>query len=290
MVTAAQLIKLGTEELKGSSIDTPQLDAEVLLCYLLNIERIQLHIYPEREIAQEICQKFWEVVEKRKKQVPVQYLTNRQEFMGLDFYVDQRVLIPRGDTEILVEEVLRLYRQGLYSENVKLLDLGTGSGAIGLSLAKLIDRSQVTLVDISADALEVAQINADLIGVSNKVEFYHGDLFEALKGDRAHMNFHFVLSNPPYISRRVIETLSPQVKEYEPYNALDGGEDGLDFYRKIVERAMEFILPGGWLVVEIGFDQGPAVKELLEARGFHAVEIIRDLAGLDRVVKGTKPA
>ncbi|GAB6086226.1 peptide chain release factor N(5)-glutamine methyltransferase [Alkaliphilus crotonatoxidans] len=290
MVTAAQLIKLGTEELKGSSIDTPQLDAEVLLCYLLNIERIQLHIYPEREIAQEICQKFWEVVEKRKKQVPVQYLTNRQEFMGLDFYVDQRVLIPRGDTEILVEEVLRLYRQGLYSENVKLLDLGTGSGAIGLSLAKLIDRSQVTLVDISADALEVAQINADLIGVSNKVEFYHGDLFEALKGDRAHMDFHFVLSNPPYISRRVIETLSPQVKEYEPYNALDGGEDGLDFYRKIVERAMEFILPGGWLVVEIGFDQGPAVKELLEARGFHAVEIIRDLAGLDRVVKGTKPA
>lgn len=290
MVTAAQLIKLGTEELKGSSIDTPQLDAEVLLCYLLNIERIQLHIYPEREIAQEICQKFWEVVEKRKKQVPVQYLTNRQEFMGLDFYVDQRVLIPRGDTEILVEEVLSLYRQGLYSDNVKLLDLGTGSGAIGLSLAKLIDRSQVTLVDISADALEVAQINADLIGVSNKVEFYHGDLFEALKGDRAHMNFHFVLSNPPYISRRVIETLSPQVKEYEPYNALDGGEDGLDFYRKIVERAMEFILPGGWLVVEIGFDQGPAVKELLEARGFHAVEIIRDLAGLDRVVKGTKPA
>lgn len=289
MVTVVRLLKLGTEKLKNSKIDTPQLDAEVILCNLLNIERIQLHIYPNREISQEICRSFMEAVEKRIKQMPIQYIVNRQEFMGLDFYVDKRVLIPRGDTEILVEEVIRLYEGEFPGQRVRLLDIGTGSGAITVSLAKHIPQSQVASVDISEGALAVAAKNAARHGVQDRVRFYHGSLLEPLRQEQERSFLHFIVSNPPYIPRRTIEELSAQVRDYEPSNALDGGEDGLDFYRSIVKEAVDFILPGGWLVFEIGYDQGLAVKELMETHGFREVLVLKDLAGLDRVVRGTWP-
>lgn len=286
MVTIAQLLKLGKEKLMNSKVDTPQLDAEVILCHLLKVERIQLHMYPEREISQEICQKFIEAVEKRQSSMPVQYIVNQQEFMGLDFYVDERVLIPRGDTEILVEEVIQLYRRDFAGQRVKLMDIGTGSGAITISLAKLIELSEVVSIDISEGALQVARKNAERHQVQDRITFYEGSLFKPLQQMKEKKSFHFIVSNPPYIPSETVRTLSPQVKDFEPSNALDGGEDGLDFYRSIVEEAPIYLMNDGWLVFEIGYDQGLAVKELMEQRGFEQVEVIKDYADLDRVVKG----
>lgn len=282
----SELLKIAKEAFQQAGIETPQLDAEVLLCHHLQWERIQLHMYPEREISREICLEFLKSVEKRKTLIPIQYLVNRQEFMGFDFYVDERVLIPRGDTEILVEAVIEQYQRDFSNTPLKLLELGVGSGAIALSLAKLLPQIQVTAVDISPGALEVAKINAQSLGVEARVTFLLGDLFSPLGEEE--QAFGMIVSNPPYIPRDVVHTLSPQVKDYEPLNALDGGLDGLDFYRRITEEAYGRLIPGGWLAVEIGYDQGPAVLGLMEAQGYGSVTVLQDLAGHDRVVKGRR--
>ena len=285
MVTVRELINKATELLNNVS-DTPQLDAEVILCNLAELERIQLLIYPEREISQEICRKFWENVDKRVNLMPIQYITNHQEFMGLDFYVDERVLIPRGDTETLVEEALQVYNKEHLNDKITILDIGTGSGAIAISLAKLIEAVEVFAVDISPDALEIAKHNAKALGVEEKVEFRLGDLFEGIEKDLLRNSIDFIISNPPYIPNAVVEGLAPQVKDYEPWRALAGGIDGLDFYRRIVASAKEYLKVGGWIMFEIGFDQGEAVADLLLKEGYMDVRIIKDLAGLDRVVVG----
>lgn len=285
MVTVRELINKATELLNNVS-DTPQLDAEVILCNLTKLERIQLLIYPEREISWEICRKFWEAVDKRVSLMPVQYITNHQEFMGFDFYVDERVLIPRGDTEILVEEALEVYKREQHNNKIIILDIGTGSGAIAISLAKLIEASQVYAVDISSGALEVAKGNAKTLGVEARVNLRLGDLFEGIEADSLRSSIDFIISNPPYIPDQVVEGLSPQVKDYEPRGALAGGTDGLDFYKRIVASAKYYLRVGGWIMFEIGFDQGEAVADLLLKEDFRDVRIIKDLAGLDRVVVG----
>lgn len=285
MVTVQELIKKATVLLNNVS-DTPQLDAEVILCNLANLERIQLLIYPEREISQEICRKFWENVDKRANMMPIQYITNQQEFMGFDFYVDERVLIPRGDTEILVETAIEVYKKEYINDKIVILDIGTGSGAIAISLAKLIEASEVYAIDISPEALEIAKINVRALGVDDKVNFRLGDLFEGVEQDPLRNSVDYVISNPPYIPNEVVEGLSPQVKDYEPWGALAGGIDGLDFYKRIVASAKEYLKVGGWIMFEIGFDQGEAVADLLLKEEFKDVRIIKDLAGLDRVVVG----
>lgn len=285
MVTAADLIRRGTELLTSVS-DTPRLDAEVILCNLLGIDRIQLHIYPEREISREMCRIFWENAEKRRLYMPIQYITKQQEFMGLDFFVDKGVLIPRGDTEILVEEALSIYERELSCESIAVLDIGTGSGAIAVSLAKMTGASLVYAVDISSAALEIAAQNAVRNGVADKIIFRLGDIYEGLREDRLGKIFDLIVSNPPYIPDGEVECLSPQVKDFEPRLALAGGADGLDFYKRIISGAKQFLKPGGWLLFEIGCEQGEAVSRLMLEGGFTNVKVLQDLAGLDRVVSG----
>ncbi len=285
MVTVGELIKRAKAALNDIS-DTPQLDAEVILCNLLDFDRIQLYIYPEREISQEICRKYWDMIALRKSHMPIQYITRRQEFMGMDFYVDERVLIPRGDTEILVEEALARYLQDYKGREISLLDIGTGSGAIAVSLARLIEASTVYAIDISPDALAVAEKNAEALGVKERLHFRLGNLYEGISSDGLTKAFDFILSNPPYIPQLVVEGLAAQVKDFEPHLALSGGEDGLDYYRQIVAEAHSYLKPCGWLMLEIGYDQGEAVKALLLKQDFQEVRIIKDLAGLDRVVVG----
>lgn len=285
MVTVGDLVRKGTEMLLSVS-RTPQLDAEVILCNLLETDRIQLHIYPEREISQEICRIFWESVDKRRSNMPIQYITKQQEFMGLDFYVDEGVLIPRGDTEVLVEEALSIFDTELKGRDIVVLDIGTGSGAIAVSLAKMIEASLVYAVDVSPTALEIAAKNAKKNDVDDKILFRLSDIYEGLKKDRLGKIFDLIVSNPPYIPDEVVEGLSPQVKDYEPRLALAGGADGLDFYRRIVSEAKLYLKPEGWILFEIGCDQGEAVSRLLLEGGFTNIKVLQDLAGLDRVVVG----
>ncbi|MCC5912679.1 MAG: peptide chain release factor N(5)-glutamine methyltransferase [Clostridiaceae bacterium] len=288
VITVREILQEAVQKFKAADIDTPQLDAEVILCHLLKLDRIKLHIYPEMEISREICQRYWENVEKRLNHMPVQYITKQQEFMGLDLLVEEGVLIPRGDTEVLVEKVIDLYNQHYAPGEIKLMDIGTGSGAIAVSLGHYIKDSQIYAIDISPKALEVAEKNRNYHELQDKITLLEGSLFAPLEGKDLKGTFDFIVSNPPYIPPEVVETLASNVKDYEPRLALEGGEDGLYFYREIVKLAPGFLKPEGWLAFEIGYDQGKTVQQLMKEAGFAAVEVIKDLAGLDRVVIGKK--
>ena len=282
----AEVLKRATVRLGEAGIRSPQLDAELILSHLLGLERINLHIYPEREISREMCQKFWEKVEKREKRMPAQYIVNNQEFMGLDFWVEEGVLIPRPDTEILVEKVIEIYQDHYGGKKLQILDMGFGSGAIAISLGKYIEEAMVFGVDISPKAFELAERNALKHGVGDRVKFFQGDLFKGLENANLQRAFDLIVSNPPYIKADVLPTLGPEVRDYEPGLALDGGRDGLCFYRRILEGVGDFLNRDGWLAVEIGYDQGQAVKKMMADKGFANIGLVKDLAGLDRVVVG----
>ncbi|MGV8145828.1 MAG: peptide chain release factor N(5)-glutamine methyltransferase [Alkaliphilus sp.] len=286
MVTVEQILKKATQKLKKLEMKTPQLDAEVILCNTLGVDRIKLHIYPEMKISQEMCRKFWIDVEKRENNMPVQYIVNLQEFMGLDFLVEKGVLIPRADTELLVEESMKICKEKFAKLPTEALEIGVGSGAISVSLAKFIDEIRIKAIDISKKALEVAKKNAKTHGVDEKIEFLLGDIFAPITNKDEESFFDIIVSNPPYISNGDIETLIPQVKDYEPLIALVGGEDGLDFYRNIIAKSPNFLKDKGWLVLEIGYDQGCKVSELMEERGFKKIVVKKDLAGHNRLVIG----
>lgn len=310
-----QAYKWGAEQLQEAEIAEAELDARLLLEYVCGTDRNTLLVHGDREVSAEENDNYVNLISERKKHKPLQHLTGVQEFMGLEFYVNSNVLIPRQDTEILVEEVMRRLHDGMH-----ILDMCTGSGCILLSLLYYSNDCTGIGVDISEEALAVAERNAEKINERKKREerkalrfrFLQGNLFEALKRENesiaktdaemnAEMNteinaeseetaiperFEMIVSNPPYIRRDVIDTLMSEVKDHEPLLALDGKEDGLYFYREILKRAKEYLTRGGELFFEIGHDQGQAVKELMEAVGFVEVEVIQDFAGLDRVVCG----
>jgi len=288
MVTVGQLLEEGTKRLSEVGVSTPRLDSEVLLYNMLDVERIYLIMYPDKEVSKEIEESFWSNIEKRANFMPIQYIVKNVEFMGLDFYIEEGVLIPRGDTEILVEKVIDIYEKEFSPNSVKIMDIGTGSGAIVVSLAKFITNSILTAIDISPKARTIASMNARLNCVENKITFHLGSLFNPIKGEDEYKTYDFIISNPPYIPRAVVETLDPGVKDYEPHLALDGGEDGLDFYREITIGAKDYLKEEGWLLFEIGYDQGKSVSELLNINGFKDINVLQDLAGLDRVVLGKK--
>ena len=219
---------------------------------------------------------YTELVRKRCTRIPLQHLTGEQEFFGYTFSVNEQVLIPRQDTEILVEEALKRAKEGM-----ALLDMCTGSGCILLSLLHYSNDCSGVGADLSGEALEVARKNAEQLGESSAL-FVQGDLFAPVEG-----KFEIIVSNPPYICSDVIPTLMEEVREHEPMQALDGGADGLDFYRKIIQGAKEHLCGGGQLFFEIGYDQGEAVQRLMEQAGYREVECVQDFAGLDRVVFGT---
>ncbi|MDE7267860.1 MAG: peptide chain release factor N(5)-glutamine methyltransferase [Lachnospiraceae bacterium] len=281
-MTYRELYDYGTEKLKKADIAEAALDARLLLEYICRTDRNALLVHGESERSPLEEEFYKRTIEQRSAHIPLQHITGEQEFMGLSFCVNEHTLIPRQDTEILVEEAMRHMSDGM-----RILDLCTGSGCIILSLLKYSNECEGIGIDISKDALLIAEENAKRLGLS--AAFLEGDLFEPLEGyvsDKTHDRlFDIVISNPPYIASGVIPTLMPEVKDHEPLLALDGKEDGLYFYREIIKKAPSYMRKSAMIFFEIGYDQADAVSVLLQESGFQEIEVIKDYAGLDRVVK-----
>jgi release factor glutamine methyltransferase len=283
-MTYRELYEYGKSRLSEAGIAEAGLDARLLLEYVCHADRNELILYADRERNSMEEQFYRMVIEKRALRIPLQHITGEQEFMGLSFQVNEHVLIPRQDTEILVEEAMRHLGDGM-----RILDLCTGSGCILLSLLKYSNECEGVGIDISEEALKTARENAEKLGLD--AVFLAGDLFGPLADfvsertpDRL---FDMVVSNPPYIETAVIDTLMPEVRDHEPFCALDGGADGLQFYRRILAEAPAHMRRGAVLLFEIGCGQGEAVARLMQEAGFVQVEVLQDYAGLDRVVCGS---
>ena len=286
----ASLFKEGEEKLNSVGISEASLDARLLLEHVCGTDHNTLLSHGDMEVDADKVSAYREMIGRRMERIPVAYIIGSCEFMGIEFNVTGDVLIPNQDTETLAEEALRYIHDGM-----SVMDLCTGSGCIGLSILKYTNNTCAVGTDLSDKALLIAKKNAEALGMSDRFKAVKADIFpedkelseiaEALNISKEG-KFDLIVSNPPYIPTKVIETLEPEVKTYEPYMALDGSEDGLAFYRRIVPGAKEFLYRNGYLLLEIGFDQGVAVKELMEQNGYKDVKVIRDLGGNDRVVSG----
>ena len=282
-MTIRDIIIKYSKELENIS-DTPRLDVEILLGKALGgVDILYIRLNLGKELTKEQEDLFNLFMQYRLKGRPVAYIVGNREFMGLDFYVQEGVLIPRPDTEVLVEELIEICKD---KENLNILDIGTGSGAITISLAKYLNTSNVKSFDISDVALEVGKKNAISNEVDNRVEFIKSDLFSAIKDKD--IKFDVIVSNPPYIPKKDIKTLHTQVKDYEPYIALEGGDDGLDFYRSITEQSKLYLKENGILAYEVGHDQAKDVAKIMEINGYTKIYTKKDLQGIDRVVIGYK--
>ena len=266
------LLTAGKKLLKEENID--EREARLLLAFALGIKSDDLGKY--FEVDDSTGEKYNKIIIKRKNHVPYSYITGNKEFMKLNFKVNENVLIPRADTEILVEEAINICKE-FGDRQISVLDMCTGSGCIAVSLAKYVENAKVIASDVSEEALQVARENA----ISNNVfvDFIKSNLFENIN-DR----FDVIVSNPPYIKKAVIDTLDKEVKDNEPMLALDGGEDGLRFYRAISNEAKEYLYENGYLIFEIGYDQAKEVEEILNQEGYKNIRVIKDYSGNDRVV------
>lgn len=281
-MTIRDIIIKYSQEIASIS-DTPRLDVELLLQKCLgDVDRIYIHMNLDKKLSNKQKEYFLSMIKDRLNGRPIAYIVGYREFMGLDFYVKEGVLIPRPDTETLVEEIIEICKD----KYVNILDIGTGSGAITVSLAKYLPKSKLTSFDISDIPLEVGKINAINNGVDNKIEFIKSDLFSAIK--EKDIKFDVIVSNPPYIRKADMNTLHTQVKDYEPYNALEGGIDGLDFYKNITEQSHLYINKGGVLAYEVGHDQAQDVAMIMQNNGYNNIYTKKDIQGIDRVVIGFK--
>lgn len=272
-----QVYELGKSRLEEADVAEAALDARILLEHVCGTSRNDFLVHGDREVAEAQIDQYIECISRRQSREPLQHIIGVQDFMGLEFAVNEHVLIPRQDTEILVEEVMKDEFDGS-----RILDMCTGSGCILISLLHYSNWCKGVGVDISSAALAVAKENANkLLPEEKRPVFVESNLFEAVEG-----TFDIIVSNPPYIRTKVIENLMPEVKDYEPMQALDGYEDGLYFYRRIVEEAGEYLNKDGRLYFEIGHDQGAEVSDLMKNAGYEQVRVIKDYAGLDRVVCG----
>lgn len=277
-----QILSKYPQQLEGLS-STPKLDVEVLLCKVLQKERLYLHLNMDVDLDDKQSEIFEDFFDQRLNHRPIQYIVGNQEFMGLDFFVEEGVLIPRNDTEILVEEVLSYLEK---IEKPTVMDIGTGSGAISVSIAKHADGCKVYSLDVSDKALEIGAKNAESNKVKDRISFIKSDLFENVDIEEG---VDVIVSNPPYIRREDMKTLERQVREYEPDLALDGGMDGLDFYRRIVGDSSSYIKTGGLIAFELGHDQARDVAKILKESGeYDRINIVKDLSGIERVVTGIK--
>lgn len=303
-MTYGEVYRDGREKLEKAGVPEAALDARLLLEHVCGTSRNDLLAHGDVPVTEENCLIYEQLINGRSQRIPLQQLTGVQYFMGLEFQVDEHVLIPRQDTEILVEEALRNLHDGM-----RVLDLCTGSGCILISLLRYSNGCQGVGTDISREALTVAEKNArkllgsedcpdgDVLPLSLDhavedcldrdertalPEFIESDLFENVEG-----TFDMIVSNPPYIPSSVVETLMPEVRDHEPRPALDGSEDGLMFYRRITQECGKYLIRGGMLFFEIGYDQGAAVSALMEKAGFLEIQVLKDYAGMDRVVFGT---
>ena len=273
-MTYREAIVSGEKSLCEAGIADARNDAWLLLTMACKIDHTYYYMHIDEEMPEELQHEFEVLIKKRAERVPLQYITGEQEFMGMTFHVNSNVLIPRQDTETLVEEALKVVKPGM-----KVLDLCTGSGCIIVSIVHNVPEVEGTATDISKQALLVAKENAKLNQVS--VTFERSDLFDNVTG-----TYDVIVSNPPYIRTGEVVKLMPEVQEFEPMEALDGKEDGLYFYRKIIKECKAYLKPGGHILFEIGYDQGEAVSGLLKEAGFKNVTVIKDLAHNDRVVTG----
>ena len=285
------LLKNGQKILEQSGIREAGLDAWLLLEYITGKSRAYYFAHGDEGVTEETACRYQELIRKRAEHIPLQHLTHQAFFMGYEFYVNEDVLVPRQDTETLMEAALELLKG---NKAPRILDMGTGSGCLITSLMLEVPEASGTGVDLSEKALEVAIRNARALGTADRTKFVKSDLFSAeyfSKKDNAEKvtGYDMLISNPPYIPSGEIEGLMEEVRLHDPRMALDGMEDGLYFYREITRQAMNHIRPGGWLLYEIGCEQGKDVKELLEKEGFIKTEIRQDLCGLDRVVLGQRP-
>jgi release factor glutamine methyltransferase len=282
--TIGKVLEWATADFRARGLPNPRLDAEVLLAFALGETRIKLVIDRDRPLAPDDLARFRELVKRRRAHEPVAYLVGVREFYGRPFRVDARVLVPRPDTEALVDAALQ--RTAHVSMSLRALDLCTGSGCVAITIARERPTSHVHATDASEAALAVARENALRLGAYN-VSFARKDLFEGI--DAARFRVDLVVANPPYIATAEIADLAPDVRDHEPRAAIDGGKDGLDLIRKIVEGAPAFLVAGGTLALEVGAGQAPEVARLVSARGFASVAATRDYAGIERVVAGTWP-
>lgn len=278
-----EMIKMGETRLVRAHCRDPWVDAELLYYHLTGTDRVGLFLRANQPADAELQKEYFNLIQRREQRIPLQHITGTQEFMGLTFRVNPDVLIPRQDTEILVEETARIIRgdnpRFRQRRIWKVLDLCCGSGAIGISLARICENVQVTASDFSPKALETAKQNAAMNRV--KIKFMKGDLYKAI----GRKNYDMIVSNPPYIRTHMIPMLQDEVKTHEPMMALDGGTDGLDFYKTIIADAPQHLKKQGVLALEIGHDQAEDVAELIkETKAFTKVNIVKDLAGHDRVV------
>lgn len=275
-----ELLIYGRKFLLDTNIEEIPLKVRLLAEHVLNLNKFDLVINHTQEVTDEQFENFKLGLEKIKNNYPIQYIINNQEFMKLNFYVDENVLIPQPDTEILVEEVINYCTQNYANSHVKILDLCTGSGAIAISLAKYIDNCEIVATDISTKAIQVAKLNAEKINVHSKISFIESDMFKNIDIN----NFDIIVSNPPYIEKDVIQTLSPEVQK-EPIIALDGGIDGLNFYKIIINNSYNYLNNNGKLFLEIGYNQKESLFKLIENNGYYTNwSCIKDLAGNDRVI------
>ena len=275
-MTLRDLLTEGEHALQSAGIEDWKMDAWYLMEEMLHVSRTRYLMEPSKEVSPEEEMLYKKQIARRAKHIPLQHLTGEQEFYGYPFYVNEHVLIPRQDTEVLVEEALKRKKEGM-----KVLDLCTGSGCILLSILKNLKQGTGVGIDISEQALEVARRNAKRLGLEAATTFVLSDLFEKAQG-----SYDMIVSNPPYIETEEIAQLMPEVRDHEPRLALDGMSDGLYYYRSIVSQCRDYLKEDGALLFEIGAGQGAAVSELLKEAGFVSVQVIKDLAGLDRVVAG----
>lgn len=281
--TIGKILKWTEGYFQRAGLDSPRLDAEVLLSHVLKKERIFLYVHFDQPMEAAELASYRDCIRRRVQRQPVAYITGRKEFMGLEFKVTPAVLIPRPDTEILVEAVLQRLRAGAEAAGSRIADIGTGSGAICLSLLNYLPQLRAAAVDISSEALAVAEENARILGLSDRLELWQGDMLAPLQAECGQLAA--IVSNPPYIPRGDIGGLEPDVRDFEPLGALDGGVDGMDFYRRLLAGGAALLLPEGFLAVETGIRQAGQVKRLAEALPqWGRCEIIRDLAGIERVV------
>lgn len=281
-----EALEYGINLLKENNINEPIIKTRIILANILNKNKEYILIHEDEKLNGSLLNAFENNIKKICNGMPVQYVTNKQEFMGLEFYVDENVLIPQPDTEILVEEVISICRSfdihAIKNKDIKILDLCTGSGAIGISIAKILENSKITLSDISIEALKVAEKNyKNIVGTSanNKIQIVQSDLFESIND-----KFDIIVSNPPYIKSDVIKTLDKEVQN-EPKIALDGGKDGLEIYRRIIDEAYKYLRPNGYLALEIGYDQKEEVIELIKStKRYTDIYSRKDLAGNDRII------
>ena len=292
-----EMLAMGEKQLMDSDIADATRDCKILYCYMMDIPFSKIILEYQEVLQDRLCDKYFGLIDRRSKGVPVQYIMGCQEFMGLEFIVNENVLIPRQDTETLVEDALEIINPGslrgddmdVKRKEWDILDLCTGSGAIGVSLARIANKVNVTCSDISEGAIKVAKENAQKHGLAKSMKFEQGDLFKPFNKHFHKQKFDMIISNPPYIKSSVIPTLQKEVCEHEPLSALDGGESGLDFYERIVSGVGSHLKKDGVLLMEIGNDQGEAVSGLLSRNGeFTSIRVLRDLAQRDRIVFAKK--